>query len=200
MFARTRRRLSSPLTLLWVAFLLIAVGACGSGAAGDMSSREAPGPGEGAEQQAPGSGVHVGATSGLVCGSARVYVARPRGAIDFEVRCRPRSRHRVARFAVGRAPLQGQAGPGIRAFRHRPYVLASDGSRTFGSCKAVAGGLACRAQIAMPALISGRIWVNPRTQCDFEVVISVMEPGVCTSNCSAVSQPIILAKGRPRGC
>ncbi len=137
----------------------------------------------------------------LACASASVLLGDLPGAIDFYVRCRPRPGEQTVSFGVSGGPVDAQGKPGIRAFRHRPVVTGDVGSGTHGRCDAIApGDIVCRARAERSVRISGRIWVNPETRCNFGVTISAARRRHCTSICSSDSIRVILASGVPRGC
>lgn len=181
-------------------------GAVFCGAAGDSDSPTAkaattrrPPP----EIRSYTSGRDRGATENglLACSSARVVRGDSPGAIDFDVRCKPRPGEQTVSFGVSGGSAYGQGKLGIRAFRHRPAVTGVDGSRKHGRCKVIApGGIACSADVEQSVLVSGRIWVKSEARCDFDVTISATRRRHCTSICSANSISVILASGPPRNC
>ncbi len=206
MSARIEKR---PPWLFW-AIVLIAVAsgafACGSGSHGEESSAAmtatSGGKSSPADPQVAGKARSAVTKEGIPhcsSGSVRLSPDAP-GAIDFRVRCAPPSRESTIRFALGRAPLSGQGKPGIRAFRHYPPIIGGDKTRRFGLCRTSFGGLACSARTKESVLVLGRIWVNPKTRCDFEVVISSAVERRCNGECPANSIAVILASGKPKGC
>jgi hypothetical protein len=192
----------AALRLLVIGVLAVGFIACGAGADGDGSSAATTPTADQfspAQSRIPMQGQRTkGGT--VACTSANVRLGGSPGAVDFKVRCRPRPGERTVSFEVSRAPVPGDASTGIKAFRHRPVATFADGSRTHGKCQIVSDDLVCRALTEQSVLVSGRIWVNPETRCDFEVIISGAIRRHCTEICSAVSKRVIITSSLPRGC
>jgi hypothetical protein len=122
------------------------------------------------------------------CSSGSVWLNQDAaGAIDFRVRCKREPAESAVWFGIMRTPFGEQGKLGIRAFRKRPVVVAADGSRTFGMCMVIHTSVACRSHVDKPILFLGRIWVNPKTQCDFQFSIFNLTTE-------------IIASSKPRGC
>lgn len=188
--------------LLVIGVLAVGFIACGASAGGNGSSAATAPTADQfspAQSRMPMQGQRT-KNGTVACTSANVRLGGSSGAVDFKVRCKPRPKERAVSFEVSRAPVRGDASAGIRAFRHRPVVTFADGSRTHGKCQIISDDLVCRALTEQSVLVSGRIWVNPETQCDFKVVISGAIRPHCTEICSASSRRVIITSGLPHGC
>ena len=202
---RTERGFSYLLWLAAVAVVSAGVFACGTDSGGEsVAATTDTGHSSPPKQSRRGDTGRSAEGKKSSCSSASVRLspAAP-AAIDFNVRCKSTSEESTVRFAVSRASIDGQEKPGIRAFRRRPTVVAVDGSQRYGLCRKTAfGELDCSAEADRSVLVSGRLWVNPKTLCDFEVVVFLYMSPDCKygSVCPGKAVRVTLAQGRPRGC
>jgi hypothetical protein len=135
------------------------------------------------------------------CAEGIALLGEAAGAIDFRVRCKPRQPPEEMSFFVTRAPLHGQGKPGIRGFRRRPSLSPPDGQHRFGRCTGSSGGgIGCFLRSSRSTLVEGRVWVDARTRCDYELMLTAASSRPCRSDCAADQQVLTIVAGRPRGC
>jgi hypothetical protein len=135
------------------------------------------------------------------CSEGSALLGGAAGAIDFRVRCKPQQPGEEMPFSVSRSPLRGQGKPGIRGFRRHPSLSPPDGQHRFGRCNGSSGGgIGCSLRSSGSVLVKGRIWVDARTRCDYELVMTVSPSQSCRSDCTADQQVLTIFAGKPRGC
>ncbi len=196
------RRLRA-LARFWAVGTLIScllLAACGT-SVGQTSKVADPGTASRSEAERTGRPpAVVRSTASAPCFEGTAQIGKPAGAIDFRLRCNPRQADEVMSFFITRAPLKGQGKPGIRGFRRRPALSPANGQR-FGRCAGFSGsGISCSLRSSQSTLVEGRIWVNAKTRCDYEVVLTVSPPQSCRSDCAADQRVLTIFAGRPHGC
>ena len=179
----------------------VSCGATGDSESPTAKAALAPQPSHGSRLHPPRRDHGVRAGGLLACSSASTFLGDTPGAIEFQVRCKPRPGEQTVSFGISGRSAYRQGKLGIHAFRHRPAVTGVDGFRTHGRCEVIASrDIACSARVEQSARVSGRIWVRREARCSVDVTISAAQRRHCTSICSANSISVILASGPPRGC
>lgn len=194
---------TNALRVTVVAWLVLGLACCGGGTA--QSSVRTTGqsvdrtpsafpsaPKERSTKQVPASGG---------CGAAVVSRGRPAGAIDFQLRCRPRSQGKRIGFGIGLSPLPNKKSPRIQGYRRHPVAREPGSGLRHASCALYGGGLSCGARARSLIVISGRLWVKKGRECDSLVVITEALPAPpCNGSCSGDAPARVVAQLRPRGC
>jgi hypothetical protein len=192
----------SALRVTVVAWLVLGLACCGGGTAQssvrstgssvDRAPSASPSPArERSAKQVPASGG---------CGAAVVRLGRSAGAIDFQLRCRPRPQGKRIGFGIGLAPLPSKKAPRIQGYRHHPVAREPGSGLRRASCGRFGGGLSCGAHAQSLIVISGRLWVKKGTECDSLVVVTEAIPTSCNGVCSGDTPARVVAQLRPRGC
>ena len=186
-----------------VAWLVLGLACCGGGTAQssvrstasrvDRTPSPSPPPArERSASQVPASGG---------CGGAVVRRGRSAGAIDFQLKCRPRAQAKRVGFGIGLSPLPNKKAPRIQGYRRHPVAREPGSGLRRASCALYGGGLSCGAQARSLIVISGRLWVKKGTECDSLVVITEALPAPpCHGSCSGDAPARVIAQVRPRGC
>lgn len=186
-----------------MAWLVLGLACCGGGTAqssvrtADLSvdpqlSASPPPVRERSTRQVPASGG---------CGAAVVRRGRSAGAIDFQLKCRPRAQAKRVGFGIGLSPLPNRKAPRIQGYRHHPVAREPGSGLRRASCGRFGGGLSCGAHARSLIVIRGRLWVKKGKECDSLVVITEAIPTPpCNGVCLGDAPARVVAQSRPRGC
>lgn len=135
------------------------------------------------------------------CGAAAVRLGRSPGAINFALKCGAYRETSKIQFAIGLVPSSPGEGAELTAFRRYLKVNEAGAASRNGTCHRYGGGLACSSRVSVKAAISGRLWVQPASQCNVKIVISESRPGhLCDDVCTSESPAAVIVETRPRGC
>lgn len=137
------------------------------------------------------------------CTRARVFVGKALSAVDFEAWCHGGRQERHVGFVVSRLmrPYRGRH-TGITGFQHLLMVSGVGGGSGRGVCQRAQGDLACNAVAKGAVLLSGRLFLNPKTRCKWGMEIwFVVPPARMAGEMFAGSLVTkALVTGLPQGC
>ena len=193
---------TNALRVMVVAWLVLGLACCGGGTAQssvrttgsslDRQPSASPPVRKRSTRKVPASGG---------CGAAVVRRGRSAGAIDFQLKCKPRPQGKRIGFGIGLSPLPNKKSPRIQGYRHHPVAREPGSGLRRASCARLGGGLSCGARTHSLVVISGRLWVKKGRECDSSVVITEASPTPpCNGVCSGDSPVRVVAQLRPRGC